>query len=74
MTQTAPIEEGETWQVFAGPTPAGGVKAIWHYFRLDEDGMRHAASPDEATQCEIHEVDAEGRVIMTTHGHLAPRG
>ena len=66
-----PVEAGDTWQVFPGPTPAGGVKSVWHYFRQDEDGRRHPVRPGEANLCEIHEVDADGKVIMTTIGYLA---
>ncbi|MDM7455771.1 MAG: hypothetical protein P3W97_000495 [Tepidimonas sp.] len=69
-----PIESGESWEVFSGPTPAGGVKSVWHYYRIDENGLRRPARPDEATMCEIHEIDATGGIIMTTHGHLAPGG
>ena len=57
------IESGPSWDKYAGPTPNGGVVALWMYSL--EDGS--PATRETATCHEIHELDADGNCLFRTY-------
>ncbi len=59
------IRSGPNWDVFAGPTPQGGVEALFLY--SDDNG--NPVSAKQATRCEIQEFAADGSILpMRTTG------
>lgn len=50
-------------------TPHGGVKSLWMFSRNGEP-----STEEEATNVEIHELDAEGNCLFRTYGYMNGHG
>lgn len=55
---------------FDGPTPNGGVRAVFHF--KDSEGQQ--AVKRHAVHVEIHELDEDGRLITILYGMVDPEG
>lgn len=65
-----PSEQGECFESFDGPTPAGGVRSVWQFFNL-VDGIKVPCAKADASSCEILELNSNGAVIRNTMGSMA---
>lgn len=62
------LEDG-TYQ-FVGPTPHGGVRAVF-YFKNDEGEQ---VAKQESVHVEIHEFDELGHLVAILYGMVDPEG
>ncbi|MBN1278171.1 MAG: hypothetical protein K9I59_02140 [Chlorobium sp.] len=63
-------EQEDGTYLFDGPTPHGGVRAVFYF----KDNAGNQVSKYDAVHVEIHELDESGMLVTILYGMVDPEG